>query len=165
MPPGQVQQLLEKRHRIRLDIAALAERAARIERSLSASQRWSLLCRFGATRQVHPIDPTRDAVCVAERTIPLRSRDRGPESRLAGVQARAALREALENVAPHKRTALILRFRFCLPIRRCARVMGATDGQVDHWVREGMGDIREHLRRHRIVREDLEAHELGGIWS
>jgi len=84
---------------------------------------------------------------------------------MGAISARGALRQALETIEPRKRLALMLRFKVGLKVRETARLMSATDSQVEHWAREGTGTIREHLRRLRITREDLDAAQLEEIWT
>jgi RNA polymerase sigma factor (sigma-70 family) len=164
VPLSQVRQLLEKRHGIRMRQARLSGRAGRIERSLSSSQRWRLLSRRSAHRDPFSIDPTHETVWIDGNAIPLRSACRNPEAQAGANSARGALRQALEKIEPRKRFALVLRFKFGFKVREAAQVMGATDSQVEHWLREGTAVIREELRRRSITRTDLDVDRLEEVW-
>jgi DNA-directed RNA polymerase specialized sigma subunit len=163
-PLEEVRRLLEARHGIRIDAGELKRRAARIEDSLSPSQRWRLVSRFWARRQPVRIDPVRDLVS-DEDAVPLRSETRDPEAALASKAAGAALREALDRIEPRKRLALTLRYKDGLRVRDAARILRATEKQVEHWVREGTALIREHLARGRVLRDDLGPDQLNEMWG
>jgi len=164
-PLADVRHLLEARHGVRLDPAELARRSARIEGALSPSQRWRLLSRVWAGRNPLPVDPVDGATTATGGGLALRSTKRSPEAALDSKSARAAVRDALAEVEPRKRLALALRYKDGLKIREIARVMRATEKQVEHWLREGTATIRERLVNSGFTRDDLDPDLLTGLWE
>jgi len=164
-PLAEVKHLLEARHGVRLDPAELARRSARIEDALSPSQRWRLLSRVWAGRSPLPVDPVDGATTATGGGLALRSTSKNPAAVLDSKLARAALRDAVAAVEPRKRLALALRYKDGLKIREVARVMRATEKQVEHWVREGTAAIRESLVSSGFTRDDLDPDLLAGLWD
>ena len=155
--------LLEARHGVRLRPDELRERSARIEESLSASQRWRLLSRVWASRRPLPVDPVEGATTAAGEGLALRGARKDPAAALDSKSARAAFREALAGIEPRKRLALALRYKDGLRMREVARVMRATEKQVEHWVREAVAEIRDHLVGSGFTHDDLDADQLTGL--
>lgn len=164
-PLGEVRHLLEARHGIRLDPGELTQRSARIEEMLSHSQRWRLLSRVWASRRPLPVDPVEAANPARGEGLALRSARKNPEAALGSKSARTVFRKALAGIAPRKRLALALRYKDGLKVREVARVMRATEKQVEHWVREGTTELRDHLVKAGVTRDDLEADLLAGMWE
>jgi len=161
----EVAHLLEARHGIRLDSGELKRRSARIEDALSPSQRWRLLARVWAFRRPRAVDPVEAANPASGGRLPLRSERKSPEALLGSKSARDALRQALDGLGPRKRLALTLRYKDGLKVREVARVMRATEKQVEHWVRDGTAALRDHLARSGITRDDLDPDHLAGLWG
>lgn len=162
-PLVEVGHLLEARHGIQLRPEELKQRSARIENSLSHSQRWRLLSRVWAGRRPLPVDPVEGATTATGGGLALRSPRRSPDAALTSKSARNAFREALAGVEPRKRLALALRYKDGLKMREVARVMRATEKQVEHWVRDGIATIREHLVRSGFTSDDLDPDQLTGL--
>lgn len=162
-PVEEVRQFLG-RHRVPLGYDEIVERANRLESHLSANQRWRLLSRLVAHRRHLAIDPTQEVAAMGGRQIPLPGRGRDPESMLGARAAEKAFRTAIARVHPRKRLALALRFKDGLKIREVARVMHATEKQVEHWVHDGTAAIRRHLAEHGVTRDDLGPDQLSELW-
>jgi len=164
-PLTEVRHLLEGRHGTRLEPQELRQRSERIEKALSPSQRWRLLSRVWASRRPLPVDPVEGATTAAGAGLALRSTRKGPEAVLDAKSARAAFGEALARVEPRKRLALALRYKDGLKVRDVARVMRATEKQVEHWVSEGTAVIRDHLVKLGFTRDDLDPDQMTGMWE
>lgn len=164
-PLAEVRHLLEGRHGVRLEPAELRQRSERIENTLSPSQRWRLLSRVWASRRPVPVDPVEGATTAAGAGLALRSARKGPEAVLDSKSACAAFGEALAGVEPRKRLALALRYKDGLKVREVARVMRATEKQVEHWVREATVAIRDHLIKLGFTSDDLDPDQMTGMWE
>jgi RNA polymerase sigma factor (sigma-70 family) len=162
-PLAEVAHLLEAKHGVRLRRRELRQRSERIESSLSDCQRWRLLSRVWAGRRPLPVDPVDGATTATGGGLALRSAGKDPEAELDSESARTAFREALAGIEPRKRLALALRYKDGLKVREVARVMRATEKQVEHWVREAVTVIREHLVRSGFTRDDLDPDQLTGL--
>ena len=157
--------MLEARHGIRLDTAELKQRAESLERSLSPNQRWRLLSRFWAHQSPLSIDPTQEAATEAGQVFPLLGNQKDPEAEFGAKSAELAFQDALARIEPRKRLALVLRFRNGLKVREVARVLNATEKQIEHWVREETAQLRDHLRGLGFTRDDLDPDQLSRLWE
>jgi RNA polymerase sigma factor (sigma-70 family) len=158
----EVGHLLEARHGIRLRSEELRQRCARIESSLSHSQRWRLLSRVWASRRPLPVDPI-EGTASEPGGLALQSVGKNPEVVLDSKSARVAFGKALAGVEPRKRLALALRYKDGLKMREVAQVMRATEKQVEHWVREATAVIREQLTQAGFTYDDLDPDQLTGM--
>jgi len=163
-PLEEVGRLLDGRHGIQIDAAELKRRSGRIEDAMSPNQRWRLLSRFWARRPPLHIDPVKDSAGT-EATVPIRSELPDPATALDSKTAGEEMRRALERLEPRKRLALVLRYRDGLRVREAARVLQATEKQVEHWLSDGTAVIRDYLKHRRVLRDDLDPDQLDEMWG
>lgn len=162
---SETQQLLANLHGMTLDLDSISARADALARLLTPNQKWRLLSRLLARLQPLPVDPTGDGATADGRVIPIRSAGKDPESMLGAKAALVAFREALADVEPRKRLALFLRFGDGLKVRQVASTIGASEKQVEHWLREGISAVRTQLTRQGFTEEDLGPHSVDDATS
>ncbi|HZI93540.1 MAG TPA: sigma-70 family RNA polymerase sigma factor [Patescibacteria group bacterium] len=160
--------LLRDRHGIRLGSEEVSQRAARLETSLSASQRWRLLSRLFSRRRPMSIDSVTDTASGAGMEpgggIPLPGEWGDPEGSLRSIEAQKTLHAALESLPPRQRLALVLRYRDGLTAPDVGCTINTTSIEAERLAREGLEVVREALRRCRVARPDLESAGLASCW-
>ena len=160
--------LLRDRHGIRLGAEEVSQRAARLETTLSASQRWRLLSRLFSRRRPMSIDSVTDMALGSPAdtggAVPLPGEWGDPEGALRSSDAEKVLQEALESLPPRHRLAVVLRYRDGLTPPDVARTLNATTTEAERLAREGLDSVREALRRCRVARPDLESAGLVACW-
>jgi RNA polymerase sigma factor (sigma-70 family) len=151
----EVRHLLETRHGIGVGDVELAGRAARVEATLSANQRWRLMARLSERRDHLPLDPVSGAAG-PEESIPLADARGDPEHALRSLEADRALRSAMEAIPPRERLALTLRYRDGMSARQSAVVLDVTPAEAERLAREGVRKVRESLGRAGMTPPDFE---------
>lgn len=160
----EVGQLLERRHGIRLEPAALAVAVSRVERALSPSQRWRLLARWAWQQPALSIDPVSAVAGNTARPVPLPTGERDPERTMGARDAGRALATAVTALPARQQLVLSLRFRDGHDVETTARAIGVPPVQVERMTRDALAYIRETLGEARITREDLEG-AVGAWWA
>lgn len=160
----EVREKLERRHAIRIDSGALAERAARVERLLSASQRWRLLSRWARRQPAASIDSVTSIAESQGIAVPLTAAGRDPERSLGDRDAERAFAAAVAALSACEQLILALRFRDGLDVATSARAAGVSAVQVERATRDALAAIRTALGAARITREELEG-RFGAWWS
>ena len=156
-PLEEVRHLLEARHGMRIGEAELADRAARVETTLSTNQRWRLLARLSERREHLPLDPVSGAAGLhPDQAIPLADERADPERTLRSREAAQALRTAMDKVPPRERLAVALRYRDGLSVRQTAVFLQVPPAEAERLAREGVRRIRESLGRAGMAPPDFE---------
>ena len=83
-----------------------------------------------------------------ERALSRRERksDTSDDGQLWQVEARDELLQALQNLPPRQRAAVVLRHCEGLPEREIADVLGASVSAVNSLVSRGLGALRQHMK-------------------
>lgn len=159
---------LEARHGVSLPALELAERIARVERSLTPGQRWRLLARRAWRSPALPLDGSGSSAVGgargASRGAALASSERDPERSLGTADAERAFAHALATLSGRQQLVLVLRFRDGLDVAATAQTIGLSNAQVERLSREGLSGIRGALGAAGVTRDDLEA-ALAAGWS
>ncbi len=163
-PLDEVRERLERRHGVRLEPQELAERVARVERSLSPSQRWRLLSRWTWRQPTIPIDCVSVVAEQTSRTFALAASGRDPERSLEERQAERAFARAVAGLAPRQQLVLAVRFRDGLDVGTAAKAIGVSGAEIERTTRDALAAIRSALGEARITRDDLEG-AFGAGWS
>jgi len=153
---------LRRRHGVDLAPAALADRIARVERTLSPSQRWRLLSRWAWRRPTLPVDPVRAIAGSTSAPVPLRSGGVDPEACLRADDAGRTFADAVSALPARQQLVIALRFRDGLDIGAAATSLGVSSAQIERNTRDALTAIREVLGAAHITREELE--RACGTW-
>ena len=156
--------LLRDRHGIRMTASEAADRAGRINASLSATQRWRLLAQIYERREPVSIDPAREPEAQAGGDS-LHDERADPEAWLRSSEAGELFRQAMESVPPRQRLALALKYRDGLTAREVGETLGITALEAERQIRDGLRGLRERLGQGRVGRPELESAELPLLWS
>lgn len=138
----------ETLHRLRalwpgLTRLELADAAARVARSLSSRQSWSLLARRPRLQSLTPRPEEEAPAGLADEPADPRA---DPESEAAAREALTALRAGLDHLPAPARLLLRLRFEQDLPLDRIAVLTGLSGpDQADRRIREALAALRSAL--------------------
>ena len=127
----------------RLTRLELADAAARVARSLSSRQSWSLLVRRPHLQSLTPRPEEDGPAGPADDLADPRA---DPEGDVAAREALAALRSGLDHLPAPARLLLRLRFEQELTLDRIAALTGlAGSDQADRRIREALAALRSAL--------------------
>jgi RNA polymerase sigma factor (sigma-70 family) len=147
-PLAEVRQILGTRHGIGVGDEELEGRAARVESSLSPSQRWRLMARLAERRDHLALDPVSGAAGPGAReSIPLTDSGENPEQALRHRESDQAVRAALLEVPARERLAVTLRYRDSLSAREVGAVLNVAPAEAERLARDGARRMRESLAR------------------
>ena len=159
-----VRELISRKHGLTLDPAELDARIVRLEKTISASQRWRLFSRWASRQAAVPIEPLGATAESRARELPLASQEAGPDGVLGASDAGKAFVRAVSLLPGRQQLALVLRFRDGNDVATAARTIGVSPVLVERLTRDALASVRQALGADRISREDMEG-AFGSWWG
>lgn len=121
----------------------LAESSARIERELTARQRWLLDARF--SQQANQTSASLDEISAAYASV--RDPAPNPEEQAVLRERATALKRALGGLSPRDRLLMRLRFEQELTLDQVAKLLDLGNAQrVERQIKGILGKLREELQ-------------------